>query len=91
MKFQFLVLFILGVTTAFSQTLIATSKHPQATAYHNQRKIVRDSEDNIYIVYQDSTENETSIYGVWFDREIEIWSNPFFISRGKSPNIAIDS
>jgi len=54
-----LSLYIVFLLTAFeisAQTLIATSNYTHATANHNQRKIVRDKADNVYVVFVDSTE-----------------------------------
>ena len=53
--FVFIILLI-ALQNIQSQTLIGTSNYQFATANHNQRKIVRDAEDNMYIVYVDSTE-----------------------------------
>ena len=51
------LIFLLQTFVLQAQTLIATSKHPEATANHNQRKIVRDTADNIYVVYQNILSN----------------------------------
>lgn len=83
----FSILFLTNILTA--QTFIATSNHPDATANHNQRKIVRDASDNIYIVYQDIVDEDTVIKGVYLNRETEEWSEPFVICVGKNPTLAI--
>lgn len=74
-----------------AQTLIATSNHPNATANHNQRKIVRDTADNVYVVYQDIFSNDTVIMGVFLNRETGIWCEPFQICEGKNPTLAISN
>ncbi|PLX07455.1 MAG: hypothetical protein C0596_11005 [Marinilabiliales bacterium] len=79
----------LCVINLYGQTLIATSSHPDATANHNQRKIVRDTLDNVYIVYQDIIEGDTVIMGLYFDRMSEIWTTPTQITTGKNPTISI--
>ena len=60
--------FLLSIITLLSaditaQTIIATSNHPGATSNHNQRKIVRDSVDNIYVVFMDFYNQESKIKG----------------------------
>jgi hypothetical protein len=72
-----------------AQTLIATSKHQMATANHNQRKIVRDTLDNVYVVFQDIVETDTVIKGLYLNRETEEWSLPIVITSGKNPTLAI--
>ena len=72
-----------------AQTLIATSNSSVATANHNQRKIVRDSSDNIYIVFVDSSNNENVIKGVVFDKIAEQW-NQVSITNGNNPTLYVD-
>lgn len=85
----FISLFI--TSTAKTQSPIATSFDPSATEGHNQRKIIRDKEDNIYIVYTDNIEEELTIKSLFFDRETEKWSDPEIVTKGNNPTLAIDS
>lgn len=73
-----------------SQEVIATVKYPSATANHNQRKIIRDSEENIYVVYTDSSANKLSVKGLYYTRSTDIWSDPVNICEGTNPSIAIN-
>jgi len=84
-SFLFLFSFI-GVS---AQEIIATSKHPFGTANHNQRKIIRDSEGNIYVVFTDSLSKNLTINGVYFNSASEAWSNPVPIAEGTNPTLAI--
>ncbi len=72
-----------------AQTLIATSNHPEATANHNQRKIVRDSSDNIYIVFVDTSNQENIIKGVMYDSITGQWNNASYIIDGNNPTLSI--
>jgi hypothetical protein len=74
---------------AFSQALIATSLNPDATANHNQRKIVRDIDDNIFVVFTDLSVQESIIKGVKFNVTSQSWGEPSFITEGNNPTIAI--
>ena len=73
-----------------AQQLIGITKHPDATSNPNQRKIVRDSDDNIYIVYQDIVNEVNVIKFIYFDRETEIWSESVTICEGENPALGID-
>lgn len=84
----FLVSFIF-ICNAFSQTLIGTSLNPDATANHNQRKIVRDMDDNIFIVFADSANNESIIKGVKYDVSAGTWGETAFLAEGTNPTFAI--
>ena len=58
----------------------------------NQRNIVRDSEDNLYIVYHDY---EAVGFNHWIklvynDNLQKIWSEPYIMAKGQEPSIAID-
>ncbi|MCB2219355.1 MAG: hypothetical protein KQI35_03095 [Bacteroidetes bacterium] len=75
---------------AFPQTQIATSNHSVATYGHNQRKIVRDWQENIYVVYTDVVEDDIVIMGLRYDQASEAWSTPQFIISGNAPTLAID-
>ncbi|MCK4662806.1 MAG: T9SS type A sorting domain-containing protein [Bacteroidales bacterium] len=72
-----------------AQTLIATSNHPEAIANHNQRKIVRDSLDNVYIVFIDTNNQENVINGVMFDNITGKWNNSTYIINGNNPTLSI--
>jgi hypothetical protein len=73
----------------FAQTIIATSKSEYATYNHNQRKIVRDSDDNIYVVFLDWESGSYVIKGVKFDSGTSTWNDPFIITEGGGPTLAI--
>jgi hypothetical protein len=73
-----------------SQTLIATSNSSEATANHNQRKIVRDSLENVYVVFVDSTDQGNLIKGLWMNNQTDIWSSVSEITKGTNPSISID-
>lgn len=91
---RILGLFIVFLLVTFelpAQTLIATSKYSQATANHNQRKIVRDLADNVYVVYVDSTEQGKIIKGIKFDESVGIWNNATYITKGSNPTLSINS
>ncbi|MFH0893332.1 MAG: T9SS type A sorting domain-containing protein [Bacteroidota bacterium] len=72
-----------------SQTLIATSNNPQATANHNQRKIVRDSDDNVYVVFADSLNHACVIKGLMLHRSTLLWDTASIICSGQNPTLAI--
>ncbi len=75
----------------FAQTLIATSSHNFATAHHNQRKIVRDSDENIYVVFADWIDQKSVVKGVRYNRSLQQWGEPFFITDGTNPTLAISA
>lgn len=83
------LIFLLQTFVLQAQTLIATSNHPDATANHNQRKIVRDTADNVYVVFQDIINEDTVIKGLYLNRITELWSEAEFICSGKNPTLAI--
>jgi hypothetical protein len=72
-----------------AQTLIATSSNPQATANQNQRKIVRDTIGNIYVVFEDTYNQENIIKSVMYSKIADQWSNPVTIRNGRNPTLAI--
>jgi hypothetical protein len=72
-----------------AQTLIATSSNPQATANQNQRKIVRDGSDNIYVVFEDTYNQENIIKGVMYSMIDDQWSTPATIRNGSNPTLSI--
>jgi len=77
-----------------AQTLIATSFHPQATANHNQRKVVRVS-DQAFVVFEDSNHfsnnNINIIRGVqgFVAVDTSVWANPFDLVAGRSPTLTV--
>ena len=73
----------------FAQTLIATSKDPNSTANHSQRKIIKDDNENIYVVFTDSINSKSIIKYVKFDAGTQQWGNPISIAYGKNPTITI--
>ena len=76
---------------SFTQTLIATSNSTHATANHNQRKIVRDSDDNIYVVFVDWVNQQYIVKGVSYNRSLQQWGEPYFIADGTNPTLAISA
>jgi len=76
---------------SIAQTLIATSDHDYVTAHHNQRKIVRDSADNLYVAYLDYDAPHSIIKGVMYNSDSGLWSDPFEIIEGYNPTLAISS
>lgn len=90
MKYQLLTALSLLLTVQLTaQTHIATSTHSMATAYHNQRKIVRDTEDNIYIVFVSFDDYINTIKGVMYNKASGQWNEPFEILKGVNPTLAI--
>lgn len=72
-----------------SQTFIASSKHTGATQNQNQRKIVRDPLDNIFVVFSDWVAPNNVIKGVMFDNSMGEWGDAFVITEGYNPSLAI--
>lgn len=68
---------------------IATSNHPLATAYNNGRRMVRDSQDHRYVVYQD-LQGDTPIICLVHSTNGKIWSPPDTLAEGAFPSLAID-
>jgi hypothetical protein len=90
MKKPILLITVLLIATGMNaQTLIATSNLEWATSYRNQRKIVRDSSENIYVVFTDFINSERIVKGVMFDNDSGEWGEPGFITSGSLPTIAI--
>ena len=89
-KYLILTIISLLAVDITAQTLIATSNHPEATANHNQRKIVRDSNDNIYVVFVDTNNQESVIKGVMYDNIAGQWNNAFEIINGQNPTLSIN-
>lgn len=84
-----ILLFSTTILNVYSQSVIATTKDPLATANHNQRKVIRDSNENIYIVYSDSIANSLSIKGLYYNKIGDKWTEPVIICEGKNPSLAI--
>jgi hypothetical protein len=84
------LLFLFVAINLDAQTLIATSNSIIATANHNQRKIVRDSLDNVYVVFVDSTEQGKIIKGLWLNRQSNEWSSTVEIVEGTNPTLSIN-
>ncbi len=89
-KYLILVVALLLVINTNAQTLIATTNSPNATANHNQRKIVRNLDDDVFIVFVDTINGENIIKGVIFDRATAQWSNPTFITYGNNPTLSVN-
>lgn len=85
------VCFILTIVSInlISQTHIANVNHKDATANHNQRKIVRDSDDNVYVVFVDWVDQTNVIKGVYLNRSTLEWSEPAIITNGYNPTLVI--
>lgn len=88
-KFLLFAAICVFASNLFSQTLIATSNHSEATANHSQRKIVRDSDGNIYVVFVDYIDQQNVIQGLIFDYLTQQWGDAFFIAEGTNPTLAI--
>ncbi len=88
-KFILFVLIYVFATNLSSQTIIATSNHSEATANHNQRKIVRDSGGNMYVVFVDYIDQQNVVKGLMYDPALQQWGEAFFIAAGTNPTLAI--
>ncbi len=80
---------LFAIIDANTQTLIATTSNPEATANHNQRKIVRDTSGKIYIVFTDSLNQECVIKGIKYD-SLTGWSNATYLFNGTNPTLSIN-
>ncbi|MCF8404803.1 MAG: hypothetical protein K9H58_12705 [Bacteroidales bacterium] len=85
----FALYFVVPKTPA--QTLIATSNDPYALANHNQRKIVRDADTNVYIVYTTLEDSSHIIKGLSYNNSLMEWGDPFVICEGNNPSLAISA
>lgn len=81
--------FVLAAASVSSQALIATSRCPEATANHNQRKIVRDDGNNRYVVYSDSLEHVPIIRSVHYDGSAAGWEEPVMVAEGNAPTLTL--
>ena len=85
-----LALAVISAMSISAQTFIGNSSNPYATAHHNQRKIVRDAFDNVYVVYADGTGLNRVIKGVVYNSSGGAWSYPVVIASGTNPTLAIE-
>jgi hypothetical protein len=84
----FLVIILNGLNIN-AQTLISTSLSSQATANQNQRKIVRDTAGNIYVVFADINNPVNVIRGVIYDSSTGAWNDAPFLFNGKNPTLSL--
>ncbi|PLX25669.1 MAG: hypothetical protein C0599_00305, partial [Salinivirgaceae bacterium] len=84
MRINILILLLSFSYALNAQTLIATTKDPNAIANHNQRKIVRANGSDKFVVFTDSSENGPVIKGVKYE---EGWGEPFILAEGKNPSL----
>ena len=90
MKRSILFITVILISSGINaQTLIATSNNDWATSYHSQRKIVRDADENIYVVFTDFMNSEGVVKGVMFNKNTGEWGNPEPITAGFLPTMAI--
>jgi hypothetical protein len=90
MKSNFLLaVFVLMNFSLFSQTLIGSSNAYDALAGNNQRKIVRDYNDNIFVVFADIQGDVNTIMGVKYSSESGEWEPASEIAEGQNPTLAI--
>ena len=88
-KILVLGILLFEIINANAQTLIARTSNPEATANHNQRKIVRDLSENIYVVFTDSLNQESVIKGVKYEKSTGLWNNASYLFTGKNPTLSI--
>ncbi len=81
--------FLFFVVEIQAQTLIAISLSSTATANHNQRKIVRDSLQNIFVVFTDSVNHQMMIKGVKYNKTTSQWGSFMNITNGNNPTLSI--
>jgi len=86
----FAVIYVFTINL-FSQTIIATSNHSEATANHNQRKIIRDSDGNMYMVFVDYIDQQNVVKGLMYDHALQQWGDAFQITEGTNPTLAISA
>jgi hypothetical protein len=89
-KLSFCIVLMITIFEVQAQTLIATSKYSNATANHSQRKVVRDSLNNVYFVFVDSTAQGKVIKGAWLNKATNHWNEATKIADGNSPSLAIN-
>lgn len=88
-KIMIIGILVFLICDLYSQTLIGTSYNPEATSNHNQRKIVRDSSENIYVVFTDTANQESIIKGVKYETSSGLWNNATFLFNGNNPTLSI--
>jgi hypothetical protein len=66
-------------------TQIAESKIPEATAYNNARRMLKDNQDKMHLVYT----NDNNVYHIYHSANDTIWSEPGFLGEGKYPTLAL--
>jgi hypothetical protein len=71
------------------QSHIATTQSENAIINHNQRKLVRDSNDNMYVAFIDIEENINIIRFVSYDLLSDSWELSDQFLYGKNPSLAI--
>jgi hypothetical protein len=81
--------FLFGCIPLFSQTQIAVSNHPEATANGNQRKIVRNMNDQVFVVFGDVVNDTSRIMGISNTAEFTQWTEPAEICTGKNPTLVL--
>jgi len=84
-----LVLFFTCISfSAGEPVVIGHSNLPTATAYNNARRNVRDSNDSLFVFYQDSVDNRPVI---WTTSSLhgETWSKPEIFAYGSAPAVNI--
>jgi len=87
-------IYLILLLTAFdihAQIFIATSNYANATANHNQRKVIRDWADNVYVVFVDSTVQGKIIKGLKLDHKTGQWTNATAIVTGNNPTLSLSS
>lgn len=75
--------------SASTQTQIAVTYHPEATANGNQRKIVRNWWDNVFVVFTDVLDDTARIMGVSNTAEFTQWTETIEICTGKNPTLVL--
>ncbi|MDZ7319047.1 MAG: T9SS type A sorting domain-containing protein [candidate division KSB1 bacterium] len=70
-------------------TVVSSSRTPMATAYNSGRRLVRDSQDHRYVVYQD-LRGDLPIICFATSANGKIWSIPDTLAPGAFPSLAID-
>ncbi len=82
--------FLLTPGALQAQVPVATCSYPKATANHNQRKIVRDAQDHVYLVFTDSTETGLVVKGIKINPTGEATDGAQILVSGLNPTLAIN-
>jgi hypothetical protein len=86
----FFALTLVPTAKSWAQSLVATTVCSTATANHNQRKIARDSNQDLWVVYEDSaSDSGHRIQLMHYSRTAGTWSQPEFRFYGTAPTVAI--